>query len=184
MSAPRTRAERCAGSGSHSRTEAWCGRAVPCPDFRRAHPTRRTLLKLGAVGLTGLSLPGLLRAERAGAVREPKAKSVIWYFMLGGTSHLESFDMKTEGPESSRGQFKPISSNLDGVQVCELQPRFADAHSTMAIAYDQLVLATGARWRKVNVSASGSPSANGRIPVQSRMPLVCVSRWSTVILCP
>ena len=43
---------------------------MPCPDFRRTHPTRRTLLKLGAVGLTGLTLPNVLRAEKAGRVAQ------------------------------------------------------------------------------------------------------------------
>lgn len=61
---------------------------------------RRTFLADVGMGLTGLALAAMLRRDSAGATLAPphaaRAKSVIWYFMLGGTSHLESFDPKPE----------------------------------------------------------------------------------------
>ncbi len=99
-----------------------------CGDFWRSRRlSRRQLLSAGTVGTMGLTLPELFQAETHAAIGglKPTAKSVILLYQWGGPSHLESFDMKPDGPESSRGQFKPISSNLDGVQVCELLPRFA-----------------------------------------------------------
>ncbi len=86
---------------------------------------RRKLLHVGALGTLGLSLPRLLRAES----RRPqpvvaksetstlpaKAKSCILFFMEGGPSHIDMWDMKPEAPENVRGIFKPISTSLPGL---------------------------------------------------------------------
>src|SRR5687767_4841234 len=102
---------------------------VACADFWHSRRvSRRHLLTVGGAGALGLSLPGLLQREAAakalGGIK-PTAKSIILLYQWGGPSHLETFDMKPDGPEDSRGQFKPIPSSLSGVQVCELLPRFA-----------------------------------------------------------
>src|SRR5687767_8185049 len=103
-------------------------RDIACPDFWRSRRlSRRDLLAAGTLGATGLGLSGLLQAEaqaRALGGMKATAKSVILLYQWGGPSHLETFDMKPEGPEESRGQFKAIPSSLSGVQVCELLPRF------------------------------------------------------------
>src|SRR5690349_10364650 len=100
-----------------------------CPDFHRSlRLSRRDLLTVGSASALGLSLSGLLRSEAAAVAAgggKATAKSVILLFQWGGPSHLETFDMKPEGPEDSRGQFRPIPSSLNGVQVCELLPRTA-----------------------------------------------------------
>ncbi|MFN3649664.1 MAG: DUF1501 domain-containing protein [Armatimonadota bacterium] len=100
-----------------------------CPGFWEARRmSRRDLLTAGGLGTLGLTLPGLLRAEaaaKAGGGPPATAKSVIFLMQWGGPSHLETFDMKPDGPEDSRGQFKPIRSTLPEVDVCELLPRFA-----------------------------------------------------------
>src|SRR5438876_268472 len=61
--------------------------------------TRREMLRLGAVGLGGLTLPALLRLEQ-GAAASPlpsrRAKSVIMLFLSGGPSHLDMWDLKPE----------------------------------------------------------------------------------------
>jgi uncharacterized protein (DUF1501 family) len=89
-------------------------------------PTRRTLLKLGAVGLTGLTLPALLRAERAAKpTRARKAKSVVLLFQFGGASHLDTFDPKPDAPAEIRGEFKSIPTKTPGVRVTEHLPRLA-----------------------------------------------------------
>jgi hypothetical protein len=102
-------------------------RNIACEDFRRSRVNRRQVLSAGTLGSLGLTLPGLFQAQAHAAASGLKAtaKSVILLYQWGGPSHLETFDMKPDGPEESRGQFKPISSSLPGVQVCELLPRFA-----------------------------------------------------------
>jgi hypothetical protein len=55
----------------------------------------------------------------------PRAKSVIFLYQFGGPSHLDMFDMKPDAPDGIRGPYKPMSSNADGIQVCERLPRVA-----------------------------------------------------------
>ena len=112
---------------------------VACAGFERAQRmSRRDLLTVGSAAGLGLTLPGLLRAEAAvkasaKAGHQPTAKSVIFLFQWGGPSHLETFDMKPEGPPHSKGEFKPIPSNVPGVQVCELLPRFAQVMDKVSL---------------------------------------------------
>src|SRR5207248_4062203 len=54
-----------------------------------------------------------------------RAKSVIFLYQFGGPSHIDMFDMKPDAPEGIRGPHKPISSNVDGIQVSEHLPRVA-----------------------------------------------------------
>src|SRR5438876_10263385 len=91
--------------------------------------TRRETLKAGALSLLGgaFNLPALLWAEenRGARVRPGKAKSVILLYLLGGAPTQDMFDLKPNAPDKIRGQFKPIASNVSGIQVCELLPRMA-----------------------------------------------------------
>jgi hypothetical protein len=91
--------------------------------------TRRETLKAGALSLLGgaFNLPSLLWAEenRKAHVRPGKAKSVILLYLLGGAPTQDMFDLKPNAPEKIRGEFKPIASNVSGIQVCELLPRMA-----------------------------------------------------------
>jgi uncharacterized protein (DUF1501 family) len=96
-----------------------------CADFLRARPSRRALLKAGAVGLAGLSLPALLRAEAEGRARKATARSVILLFQFGGPSHLDTFDPKPDAPRELRGEFASIPSAIPGVRVSEHLPRLA-----------------------------------------------------------
>src|SRR5262249_23443256 len=87
--------------------------------------TRRETLKAGALSvLGGLSLPDLLRAEAARKPGQPhgKAKSVICLFLLGGAATQDMFDLKPGAPADIRGEFKPISTNVPGIQICEHLP--------------------------------------------------------------
>jgi hypothetical protein len=86
--------------------------------------TRRDFLHVGAVGLGGLALPGLLRAE-ATPVRPPKAKSAILLFLSGGPSQLDMWDLKPEAPEEIRGTFRPIDTAVPGIGISEHLPRTA-----------------------------------------------------------
>src|SRR5437879_1732610 len=108
-----------------------------CLDFwRMQRLTRRDVLRVGGMSMLGLTLPGLLRAEAAAATASTQratARSVILLFNFGGPSHLETFDMKPGGSSDSRGEFKPIPSNVPGTQVCELLPRMAKIADKYAI---------------------------------------------------
>jgi len=87
--------------------------------------TRRDVLGLGLVGLSSLTLPSILRAERersAQGARPARAKNVIFIWQQGGPPHQDMWDMKPDAPDGIRGEFNPIRSNLPGYTVCELMP--------------------------------------------------------------
>ena len=96
-------------------------------DFETTAISRRSLLSAGGLGMLGLTLPGLLRAEEAVAAAAPpvKAKSVIFLFQFGGPSHVDTFDMKPGAPAEIRGPHKPIKSVVPGLPVSEHLPRMA-----------------------------------------------------------
>src|SRR5437762_2819150 len=93
--------------------------------------TRREILRAGAIGLGGLTLPGLLRLQEAAAtpthaVRlRGKARSVILLFLSGGPSHLDMWDLKPQAPEEIRGTFRPIPTCVPSIQISEHLPRMA-----------------------------------------------------------
>ncbi|MGE0607621.1 MAG: DUF1501 domain-containing protein [Pirellulales bacterium] len=80
---------------------------------------RRQLLQAGGAGLLGLSLPKLLAAEELQTPLRPRAKSVIFLFLFGGPSQLETFDLKPDAPAEARGPFKEIASRTPGLRICE-----------------------------------------------------------------
>lgn len=90
---------------------------------------RRDFLRLGAAGLfgAGVSLPGLLRAQAAAETsgRPTSDVSLIFVFLHGGLSTIDSWDMKPDAPAEIRGEFRPIATRLPGVSVCEHMPRLA-----------------------------------------------------------
>ena len=88
--------------------------------------SRRDFLRVGALGGLGLTLPALLRGEaHAGERRGARAKSVVLVYLGGGMSHHDTFDPKPDAPTEVRGQYKPITSCLPGVQVSEKMPLMA-----------------------------------------------------------
>src|SRR5688572_10754757 len=86
--------------------------------------SRRNFLKIGALGLGGLSLPQLLQAEAASGIRRSH-KAVIMIFLPGGPSHQDMFDLKTDASSEIRGEFKPIRTNVPGLEICEHLPLLA-----------------------------------------------------------
>jgi hypothetical protein len=86
--------------------------------------SRRNFLKIGALGLGGLSLAQLLRAEAAAGVGRSH-KAVIMVFLPGGPSHQDIFDLKLDAPAEIRGEFKPIRTNVPGIEICEHLPQLA-----------------------------------------------------------
>jgi len=86
---------------------------------------RRDALRVGTASLFGsaLGLPQLLRAE--GAAKRKKDVSVIFVFLHGGQSHLDTFDLKPDAPAEFRGEFNPMQSKVPGLIMCDLLPRVA-----------------------------------------------------------
>lgn len=88
---------------------------------------RRSALRIGGMGLLGLTMPKIFAAEEAARAKKiaAKARSVIFLFQWGGPSHLETFDMKPDAPSGIRGFHTPMSSSADGIQVNSLLPKTA-----------------------------------------------------------
>ena len=86
--------------------------------------SRRSFLRLGGLGLAGLSLPDLLRAEAAQG-RGKSQKALILVYLPGGPPHQDMFDLKMDAPSEIRGEFSPIRTNVPGIQICEHLPRMA-----------------------------------------------------------
>lgn len=120
--------------------EAARGRFLP------GRPTRREAIRVGALGLGGLSLPGLLRAQGR-ATRPPRARSAIILFLSGGPSHLDLWDPKPEAPEEIRGTFGAIETSVPGL-------RFTDQIPGMARIADRLAVVRSMRHPQANHPAA------------------------------
>ncbi len=98
---------------------------IPGPSSRFCDGlSRRNFLRIGALGMGGLALPDLLRAETASGLRSGH-KAVIMIYLPGGPPHQDSFDLKPDAPAEIRGEFKAISTSVPGFQICEHLPRMA-----------------------------------------------------------
>src|SRR4051794_26823361 len=89
--------------------------------------SRRGFLKIGSLALGGVGLGGLLplRLSAAGQDRPASDTSVILIWLPGGPPHMETYDMKPAAPAEFRGDFRPIHTNVPGIDVCELLPMHA-----------------------------------------------------------
>jgi hypothetical protein len=96
--------------------------------------TRRSFLRVGSLAVGGLSLPWLLRQSARGAeARTTSRKSVIQIWLAGGPSHIDMYDLKPNAPAEIRGEFKPIATNVNGIQISEHLPRQARIMDKLAI---------------------------------------------------
>jgi hypothetical protein len=82
--------------------------------------TRRSFLVASGIGLAGLSSAG--RAAPAILPRQRPARSAILFFLDGGASHIDTWDMKPDAPVEFRGEFRPVATSAPGVQLCEHLP--------------------------------------------------------------
>lgn len=92
--------------------------------------SRREALRRGAAGAAGLLLADCWSVRAYGSAPVPKAKagkakSVIQIWMWGGPSHMDTFDLKPDSGQDYAGPLKPIPTNVDGMQICELLPQLA-----------------------------------------------------------
>ena len=119
--------------------------------------SRRDAIKIGMLGSAGLTMGGFMRLSDAGEIRQDaKATSAIFVELPGGPSHLDTFDLKPNGPTEIRGSFKAIKTNVPGVEISEHLPKMAEcadkytifrgvSHSLGAHPLGQKFLFTGNR---------------------------------------
>ena len=87
--------------------------------------TRRDSLQVGALGLSGLTMASGLQPVSANDAANSTADSVLFVNLGGGPAHLDTLDMKPDGPAETKGEFKPIQTSLPGLLACEHMPNFA-----------------------------------------------------------
>ena len=94
--------------------------------------TRRSFLKIGALGMGGVALPQILRAESASGLKRSH-KSIIMIYLPGGPPHQDTFDLKLDAPSEIRGEFKTIPTTIPGFHICEHLPRLAKIMDKIAV---------------------------------------------------
>ena len=87
--------------------------------------SRRRFLQVGAMGVGGLTLADVLRAEATQGTSSHKA--VINIHLAGGPSHIDTFDLKPDAAREFRGEFNPVTTNVPGVDLCEHFPMLAQS---------------------------------------------------------
>lgn len=87
--------------------------------------SRRDFLHAGSLAFLGLTMPEFLRLKAAAAVPPAKDINCIQLMLVGGPSQLDTWDMKPDAPSSIRGPFKPIKTNVSGIEISEIFPRMA-----------------------------------------------------------
>jgi hypothetical protein len=92
----------------------------------RRRRSRRSFLRIGTLGVGGLSLGEAIRLRaEAGEPSLTPDTSVIFLWLAGDPPHMETYDMKPDAPSDYRGQFSPIRTNVPGIEVCEHLPLHA-----------------------------------------------------------
>ena len=98
--------------------------------------SRRNFLKVGGLSAAasglGLSLPELLALEAQAGIKKSH-KSVILIYLVGGPPHQDMFDLKPDAPSEYSGPHRPIGTNVDGIEICELVPMMAKRMDKFAI---------------------------------------------------
>jgi hypothetical protein len=99
----------------------------------RGKLSRRDVLRVGGLAFAGLTLADVLRLRANAGPSAGRGKSVIMIWLRGGASHIDSYDMKPDAPAEIRGEFRPISTNVPGIQICEYMPRQARIMDKLAV---------------------------------------------------
>jgi uncharacterized protein DUF1501 len=100
--------------------------------------SRRDFLHAGTLALFGFGLTHFLSLKAKGAIAGDKDLNVIQLFLVGGPSQLDTWDMKPEAPTEIRGPYKPIKTNVPGIEICEIFPRMgkiADKYALVRSVY-------------------------------------------------
>jgi uncharacterized protein (DUF1501 family) len=132
--------------------------------------SRRDFLRVGSLGLAGLALPDLLRARAAAAEvgRTARNSSVVWLWLGGGATHIETFDPKMDAPAEFRSTVGAIDTALAGVQIGRLFPGVARGLDKMAIvrsfAHNDSGHGGGTHW--VMTGYDNRAADNGGAPIR------------------
>ncbi len=137
--------------------------------------SRRSFLRIGAigaVGVTGLSLPDLLRCE-ANAASGASGRSVILIWQHGGPSQLDTFDMKPDAPAEVRGPYSSIETTLPGLRIAETLPQQAKVMDKCTVIRS-FTHGNGDHWAAAHWMLTGYLGANGsdRIPRNPSMQAI------------
>src|SRR5262244_3289175 len=121
------------------------GKGIRCCDGI----SRRELIRIGGLGAAGLLLPDLLRAQPApGPGKFGAAKRCILLFMSGGPPQQDTFDLKPDASGDARGEFRPIKTNVPGIEISEHFPmlaRIADKYAVIrSVTHDSNIHTVGA----------------------------------------
>lgn len=144
--------------------------------------TRREAMRIGALGLGGLTLPNLLRAEQSSGVGS-NVKSVIMIYLVGAPPHQDMYDLKMDAPSEIRGEFQPIPTNVPGIEICEHLPGLAkvmdkcvplrSVYGSPSGAHDSFICYTGRTTQKQPAGgwpAIGSVVSKIQGPVNPSVP--------------
>ena len=118
--------------------------------------TRRDMLQVGFLGITGLTTSNFLRMASAATGKKTTADAVLFLNLAGGPAHLDTLDMKPDGKSEQAGEFKPIQSKVAGLHVCELLPK-------ITAATDQFTLIRG-----ISHTAGSHPQGQSYISTGNR----------------
>ncbi len=132
---------------------------------------RRTFLTVGGLTFGGLTLADLFRLQVTAEPGRSPAKAAILIHLSGGPSHLDMYDMKPLAPVEYRGEFRPIATNVSGMEICELMPHQAQIADKFTI----LRAAQIANLHTGNMFYSGFPwqdNPRASVPGESRRPAV------------
>src|SRR5438132_8151807 len=86
--------------------------------------TRRDFLHAGALSMLGLTLPGWMEHRANGAVKDGDINCIM-LFLVGGPSHIDTWDPKPQAPAEVRGPFQAIATSVSGMQITEIFPKMA-----------------------------------------------------------
>jgi hypothetical protein len=132
--------------------------------------TRRDFLKVGALGLTGLTLPNLLRARASAAEsgKPTRNTSVVWLWLGGGPTHVETFDPMMSAPAEYRSVLGAVPTNVSGIELGGAVPKMAQVADRMAFvrsfAHQNSGHGGGTHW--VMTGYNFPPADNGTAPIK------------------
>ncbi|WP_152053405.1 DUF1501 domain-containing protein [Tautonia marina] len=125
--------------------------------------TRRDFLHAGSLATLGLSLPGLHALEAQGAVKRDQDMNCIMLFLVGGPSQHDTWDMKPDAPSEIRGPFRPIDTNVPGIQISEIFPKLAANMDKVALVRSVYHTATAVHDTGHQMMQTGRLFGNGAI---------------------
>jgi hypothetical protein len=127
--------------------------------------SRRRLLQIGGLGLFGLNLPRLLRAEASAGRQPTRVNSCILLYYYGGPSHLDTWDMKPNAPREVRGEFQSSATTVPGIRISEHLPYCARV-------VDKLAIVRSLHHPMRNHNSAAVESLCGRTPLRGDLELL------------